>query len=201
MAHTHILNLKGSLAHKQGNASSLTHISAFWRTIQISLHGPKFPSSACQTPAESSQILLFSQSTIFPRESPRLGRCRITSVLIVSIPLTTAIQCSHFKSLALGGLLAVTFALRRLCFSRPIYFRCMLSLVPLLSILHDGSQFLCWNDVGWNRHKKASVPCWDVIDTHRTRSSNLKHTTEDHAVKISSLLRDTYISYTCLAMK
>lgn len=110
--------------------------------------------------------LLFSQSMIFPRESPRLGRCRITSVLITSIPLTTAIQCSRFKSLALGGLLAVTFTIRRLCFSRPIYFRCMLSFPPLVNILQPGSLFSCQNDLNWDCFKIASLHSWDVIDTH-----------------------------------
>lgn len=100
---------------------------------------------------------------IFPRESPRLGCCRITSVLITSILLTAAIQCSRFKSLALGRLLAVTFTIRRLWFSRPVYFRCMLSICPTVNILHGRSQF--HDDVYWNRRKKAFLHSWSVIDT------------------------------------
>lgn len=113
--HEHILHPKGSLTQRHRHTFSPSH--TFLHVEEQNRSAPECPPFSSQTPAESSQTFLLSQSMIFPRESPRLGRCRITSVLITSIPLTTGIQCNRFRSLALGGLLAVTFTIRRLWFS------------------------------------------------------------------------------------
>ncbi|GAA6091786.1 centrosomal protein of 112 kDa isoform X1 [Tachysurus ichikawai] len=131
---------------------------------------------------------------IFPRESPRLGRCRITSVLITSIPLTAAIQCSRFKSLALGGLLAVTFIIRRLWFSRPVYFRCTHSLRLTGASESPASEQArcasCHDDRDVLLMKSRSLLSNQIMELKLQHEQERTHLLQQHNTEKDSLVQD-----------